>query len=143
MATCPTTGKGSCSFLMVLGRICLSVIFLLSGIGKFMDPAGLSLYMASKGMPMIPFFLYTAALIEILGGVCLLLGIKTRIAALVLFLYLIPVTVIFHAFWDSPPAEVAAQMGNFLKNLAIMGGLLYAIANGAGKCSIDYFIDRD
>lgn len=142
MTTC-TTGAGVCSFLLLLGRICLSILFLLSGIGKFMDPEATSLYMASKGMPMIPFFLYSAALLEVLGGAFLLFGLKTRLSAGVLALFLIPVTLIFHDFWDSPSTEVAEQMANFLKNLAIIGGLLYTVGCGAGKYSIDHFLTRE
>lgn len=142
MTTC-TTGAGMCSFLMLLGRILLSIIFILSGIGKFMDPEGTSLYMASKGMPMIPFFLYSAAIIEVLGGAYLLFGLKTRLSAGILALFLIPVTLIFHDFWDSSPTEVANQMANFLKNLAIIGGLLYTVGCGAGKYSIDQLLNRE
>lgn len=142
MSTC-STGAGCCSFLMLLGRILMSVIFILAGIGKFMDPAGTSLYMASKGMTMIPFFLYTSAIIEILGGAFVLFGFKIRIAALVLALFLIPVTLIFHDFWNSPPTAVAEQMANFLKNLAIIGGLFYIVSSGAGKLSIDRFINKE
>lgn len=142
MTTC-LTGAGSCSFLILLGRILMSVIFLMAGIGKFMDPSGTSLYMASKGMPMVPFFLYAAAIVEVLAGAFLLLGLKTRIAALILVLFLIPATLIFHDFWNSSPADVAAQMVNFLKNLAIIGGLFYIIGNGAGKFSIDHLINKE
>lgn len=62
---------------------------------------------------------------------------------MVLFLFLIPVTIIFHAFWNSIPAEVAPQMIDFLKNLAIIGGLLYIIASGPGKASIDYLCRKE
>ncbi len=108
-----------------------------------MDPNGIALYLASKGMPWTTFFLYASAILETLGGAFLLFGFKTRITALTLLLFLIPVTLIFHEFWNIPTAEVQQQMVEFLKNLAIFGGLLYIIAAGAGKYSIDYLMYKE
>jgi putative oxidoreductase len=132
-----------CSFMMLLGRLCLCTIFILSGIGKFLQPDATSLYMAAKGMPLIPFFLYASAIIEVLGGVLLFFGLKTRWAAFILALYLIPVTAIFHSFWNTIPIESELQLIEFLKNLAIIGGLLYITATGAGKASLDYLFGTD
>jgi len=122
---------------MLIGRICLSTIFILAGVGKFMDPAGTSAYMAAKGMTMVPFFLYAAALVEICGGLSLLLGFKARWGGLLLLLFLIPVTYIFHDFWNSDPAGKQEQMIMFLKNLAIFGGLFYVFSTGAGPLAFD------
>lgn len=128
-----------CSFTVLLGRLCLCAIFILSGIGKFLDHSTIAGYMAAKGMTMIPLFLYAAAIIEILGGLALLLGYKARCAAGILALYLIPVTLIFHDFWNLADGERQLQMIMFLKNLAIFGGLLYVVGCGAGKCACDTF----
>lgn len=125
------------SFLMLAGRIAIGAIFVLAGVGKFMDPAHTSAYMASKGMSMIPFFLYAAATLELLGGLALFLGWKARWGAVILALFLIPTTLIFHNFWIAEPAEKILQQIMFLKNLAIFGGLLYIIATGPGRLSID------
>src|ERR1700722_7070203 len=111
--------------LMLIGRICISIIFILSGINKFMDYHSVAIYMASKGITMIPFFLYAAAIFEVLAGFCLLVGFKVQYAAALLALYLIPVTWIFHDFWNENPVEQVIQMIMFLKNLALFGGLLY------------------
>jgi putative oxidoreductase len=125
------------SSALLLARICLAAIFLLGGISKFMDYNGTAAYMASYGIPMVPFFLVAAALIEIIGGLSLLLGLKTRWGAGLLLLFLIPVTGILHAFWSAAPGEQAMQMINFFKNLAIFGGLLYVLCWGAGEFSMD------
>lgn len=126
------------SFLMFLGRVCISVIFILAGLHKFMDYQGTATYMAAKHLPVIPFFLYTAATIELFGGLCLLIGLKTRYAAALLALFLIPVSFIFHDFWNiSEAAERQLQMGHFLSNLAIFGGLLYVISCGGGRCCVE------
>lgn len=126
-----------CSLGLLLGRICLSAIFILAGIGKFMDYDGTVQYMASKGFTMIPVFLVMAAMVEIIGGLLILLGFRTHWGAAMLLLFLIPTTVIFHDFWNYQGAEQQMQMINFLKNLGIFGGLLYVLCIGAGKCSLD------
>ncbi len=123
---------------MLLGRICLSAIFILAGVGKFMDYEGTAVYMASKGFTMIPLFLYAAAIVEIVGGLSLLLGVKIRWGAILLLLYLICITVIFHDFWNvAEPMARKMQMINFMKNLAIFGGLLYVVSCGAGGWACD------
>lgn len=140
-------GKECCSCtvscLFFLGRVLLCLIFLGSGIGKFLDAEGTQAYMASKGLPMVTFLMYAAAVVEILGSLMLLLGYKTRTGAIILLLFLIPTTLIFHNFWSNPPVEQMLQMMMFMKNLAIMGGLLYIIGAGPGKLSIDYWTCSD
>ena len=109
---------------LVLGRVLLSVIFILSGLGKlphFHDVAGM---MASKGIPLVSVALAITLLIEIGGGLMVLTGYKANYAALVIALWLIPVTLIFHHFWGIPADQQQDQMIHFLKNVAIMGGLL-------------------
>lgn len=125
------------STAMLIARICLSIVFLLAGIGKLMDFHGTAAYMSAYGIPMASFFLVIAALIEIIGGLSILLGFKARWGAGLLLLYLIPVTGIFHAFWSVSGAEQALQMIAFFKNLAIFGGLLYVLCWGAGEFSLD------
>ena len=115
---------------LVLGRVLLSVIFILSGLGKlphFHDIAGV---MGSKGIPLAPVALVITLFIEIGGGLLLLTGYKAKYAALVIALWLIPVTLVFHHFWGIPAEQQQEQMVNFLKNVAIMGGLLI-LANGS------------
>jgi putative oxidoreductase len=111
-------------WLLVLGRVLLSAIFILSGLGKlphFHDVAG---FMASKGIPLASLALVITLVIEIGGGLLVLAGIKARYAAVILALWLVPVTLVFHNFWAVPAAQMQDQMANFLKNVAIMGGLL-------------------
>jgi putative oxidoreductase len=76
-------------------------------------------------------------IIEVLGGLAILVGLYTRLTAWVVFLYLIPTTFIFHNFWAEQGAERINNMIHFQKNLAIMGGLLVLAAFGAGSLSID------
>jgi putative oxidoreductase len=119
------------NYLPTLGRVLLAIIFLLSGIGKIADFGGTQQYMAQYGMPLTAVLLVGAILFEVGGGLSLLLGWKVRYGAFALILFLIPATLIFHTDF----AE-RAQMINFLKNLAIMGGLLALAAAGPGPLSV-------
>ena len=122
---------------LLAGRLLLAYIFILSGIGKIGGFAGTAKYMASMGMPMVEVLLVGAILIELVGGLMLAVGWKARWAAWAIFLFLIPTTLIFHAFWASPEAQVMMQTIQFNKNLAIMGGMLYVAFCGPGRLSLD------
>lgn len=127
-------------FGFLLGRICISTIFILAAINKVMDYEGTAQYMASKGMTMVPVFLILAGLVEFIGGLFVLLGYRTRLGAILLLLFLIPTTIIFHDFWNQTDmASKHLQLNEFLKNLAIFGGLLYVLCVSAGRFSIDRF----
>jgi putative oxidoreductase len=120
-------------WMLLLGRLLLSVIFVLSGLGKiphFHDVAGM---MGQKGIPLATVALVISLLIEIGGGLMVLTGFGARYAALIMFLWLIPVTLVFHHFWGIPEAAKEEQMINFLKNVAIMGGLLILAHGSPGK----------
>ncbi len=124
-------------YLPVIGRYLLAIIFVFSGWGKITGFAGTTAYMASKGMPMPQVLLPGAILVELGGGLALMLGWKARWAALAIFLFCIPTTLVFHNFWALPADQAQNQMIHFLKNLALMGGLLYVVAFGPGALSLD------
>jgi len=124
-------------FAPLAGRILLSAIFLMSAFGKVTDFSGTMAYMSAKGMFAVPFFLVMAILFEVCGGLSVLLGFKARWGALALIVFLIPVTLIFHNFWAVDPDQARMQTINFMKNLAIMGGLLQILAHGSGALSLD------
>src|SRR5262245_44542918 len=107
----PTTA--SIPWAPLAGRILLATIFLLSGLTKFTDWNGTAQYMASHGLPMIPVLLPVAGFVEIAGGLAILLGAQARVAAMLLFLYLIPTTFVFHNFWGLSGAEYVNQMHHF------------------------------
>ena len=119
------------------GRILLSLMFIISGWGKVAGFAGTAGYMASKGMPFPELLLIGTIIVELGGGLMLLAGWQARIAALAIFLFIIPATLIFHNFWAVDPAQAQGQMIHFMKNLTIMGGMLYVMAFGAGPLSLD------
>ena len=122
---------------LLLGRCLLGLIFILSGSGKITGFAATAGYMASKGLPLPELLLIPTILIELGGGLLLVLGYQTRWAALAIFLFLIPATLIFHNFWAVAADQVRDQQINFEKNLAIMGGMLYVVFTGAGRYSLE------
>lgn len=119
------------------GRILLALIFIISGWGKITGFAGTAGYIASKGMPMPEVMAAGAIAVEFLGGLALLAGFKARWAALAIFLFIIPTTLIFHNPSGLLGQEAQSQMINLLKNVAIMGGMLMVFAFGPGRYSID------
>jgi putative oxidoreductase len=124
--------------VIVIGRVLLGLMFLISGLNKIADPAGIQHYMALMGVTwMTTFFYLGAVVVELAGSLSLLLGYRTRIGGWMLFLFMIPTTLIFHTHFADPN-----QMIHFLKNLSVMGGLLYAAQYGAGRFSIDAGLER-
>ena len=121
----------------LLGRICLAAIFFVSAAGKMSDIAGTTGFMASKGIPMAGLLIWGALACEIIGGLLVLVGFRARFGAFLLLLFLIPTTLIIHNFWGVAGQERTAQMLQFLKNVAIMGGLLLVCAYGAGPLGLD------
>jgi len=121
----------------LVGRILVALIFIISGIGKITGYAGTAGYMASKGMPMVDLLLPLTILVELGGGLLIALGWKIRWAAAALFLFLIPVTLLFHNPAGLAGAEAQQQMINLLKNLSIMGGMLCLFAFGPGRFGLD------
>ncbi len=125
------------SYLNPLARFLVALIFIMSGTGKlfgFTQTAGM---MKGVGFPAPSFFLVCAILIEIIGGILLVVGYKVRWASLALIVFLVPATLIFHAANLSDPSQGQQQMIEVLKNLAILGALVKFVADGAGAYALD------
>ena len=123
------------SFGSLIGRILLILIFLNSGIGKIGNFEGTAQYMAKFGMPYTSFFLFGAIVLELLGSVTIMLGYFTRFGALLLIIFLIPTTLIFHTnFVDS------MQKIHFMKNVNMLGGCLILLSAGGGRFSFDHLL---
>ena len=118
-----------------VGRVALGMIFVVSGLGKLAAWRGTVAYASSKGVPEI--LLAIATVLELLGAVSVVVGFRARWGALALLIFLVPVTMVFHNFWAVPAEQQQMEMANFLKNLAIGGGLLIILGRGAGAFSID------
>jgi putative oxidoreductase len=129
--------NASSDALSLIGRIFLAVIFLVSGFGKIGGFEGLIGAIASKGLPMPQVFAVVTVVIELGAGLMLVFGWKARWAALLLAVFTAIVTFFFHNFWAVPEAQKMMEQITFLKNLALIGGLLLVMAFGPGRLSID------
>jgi putative oxidoreductase len=121
----------------LVGRILLALMFLLSGIGKIGDFAGTAGYISSVGLPFSSVLAAGALALEIVAGVALIIGFKTRWAALALALFTLAAAFLFHNYWAMPAGQQMMQQIIFLKNLAVTGGLLMLAVAGAGAWSVD------
>lgn len=121
----------------LVGRTLLALLFVVSGFGKVTGFSGTAAYMASKGMPMTEVLLAGAIAIELAGGLMLVAGWKARWAALAIFLFTIPTTLIFHNPMGLDAQAAQGQMIHLMKNLSIMGGMLLVAAFGPGAWSVD------
>jgi uncharacterized membrane protein YphA (DoxX/SURF4 family) len=118
-------------------RFLVALIFIMSGTGKMFSFAQTSDMMGAAGFRAPSLFLIGAVAFELIGGLLLLFGFKTKIGALLLITFLIPATLIFHAAHLGDPAQTQMQMIQVLKNVAILGALVKFFADGAGLFSID------
>ena len=123
--------------LALIGRILIAVMFVPAGFQKvtgFADTVG---YASSVGMPLPQMGVAVALVVEILGGLALLLGWGTRWAALLLGFFTLVATFFFHNFWSVPADAAMVQELMFWKNIAVVGGLLGFAAHGGGDWSVD------
>jgi putative oxidoreductase len=126
----------------LLGRIAIAAIFLVSGTAKLVDVAGTAAHMSAVGIPFPEPLAMFAGVAEILGALSLMFGALTRVGAIGLILFLIPTTLLFHNFWALEGDEQRLQLVQFLKNLGLIGGLIFLISYGPGRYSIDSLLRR-
>ncbi|MBT9475985.1 DoxX family protein [Polaromonas sp.] len=118
-------------------RLAMVALFLPAGIGKLTGFAGTVGYISSVGLPLPTLAAAAALIVEIVGGLALLAGFGTRIAALVLAAFTLVASFFFHNYWGVPADQAFMQQLLFFKNIAVVGGLLAIAANGAGAWSLD------
>lgn len=123
--------------LSLIGRLLLALLFLPAGINKVTGFAGTVGYIASAGLPLPTLGAIIALVVEIAGGLALIAGFGTRLAALVLAVFTLVASFFFHAYWAVPAAQQFVTQLLFMKNMAVVGGLLTLAAWGAGAWSLD------
>ena len=121
----------------LIGRFLIAALFLPAGIAKLTGFAGTVGYIQSVGLPSPTAAAVIALVVEIAGGVALIVGYQTRIAAVVLAIFTFFASVFFHAYWAAPADQAFVAQLLFFKNIAVMGGLLVLASAGAGSFSID------
>ena len=131
------TASALSDWTSLIGRLGLAALFLWSGYGKLAYMDGNVGYMKAYGMPAAELLIWPVLLVELAAGAMLLVGWKARWAAVALALFTVPATFIFHAYWGVPADQVLNQQIHFMKNLAILGGLLTVFANGSGRYALD------
>jgi putative oxidoreductase len=129
-------------FLLLVGRVLLGWFLLAFGYGKLGGIAGTAAYFTSLGLSPPELLAWFTAIAEIVLGAALILGTATRYAALASFVYVLVATAIAHRYWTYPAAQQAGQYNDWLKNIAIMGGTLYAFVAGAGRYSLDAMLAK-
>lgn len=115
-------------YLMALGRILLVLIYFIGGFGLLVGDVPVD-YAASKGVP--AFAVWIGFAIKLFGGLAVIIGFQTRIAALLLVLFTLGTAFIFHPFW------VEGEWNSFWKEISMIGGLLFVAAVGPGALSVD------
>jgi putative oxidoreductase len=133
-----------------LGRIFLSLLFVVSGVQKLMDISEITKLLADSAVPIpeqvVPYLQgipkyqalgYLVAGVEVLGGLMVLVGLKARWGALLLAVFTALTIVFVHHFWDMSGAAFKTNLVESLKNLSIIGGLLYVATFGPGSASVD------
>ena len=122
---------------LAIGRILIALIFVSSGIEKFMDLGAAASAIGSKGLPYPNILAVLTAILETGGGLLIIVGWQTRLAALALAIFSAVAAYYFHDFWNQTGPQNANNMIHFMKNVSIIGGLLMLCAVGAGRYSLD------
>ena len=119
-------------YLPLAARVCLCLVFLKAGITHILDFNSTARMMTNLGLPIASVLLFFTVVFQLLGGLSLLLGYKVNIGSILLILFLIPATLVFHN-----PITDPSEINNFLKNIGLIGGLLMVIYTSTGAKSID------
>ena len=120
----------------LLGRLLVVALFIPAGLSKIGGFEGTVGYIASVGLPLATVAAVVAIAVEVLGGAALLLGWRTKQAALILAVFTLVATVLFHNFWAMPAEQAFMQQLMFMKNIAVVGGLLVLASLGGGQWSL-------
>jgi putative oxidoreductase len=124
------------SIVALIGRVLFSMIFIFSGISHFLHST--IEYAASQGVPMASFTVPLSGAIAVAGGLSILAGYRARWGAILIVVFLIPVTLSMHKFWTvTDPAMAQMQMAHFMKNVALLGAALLIAYFGSGPLSVD------
>lgn len=123
--------------ILLLARLAMSAIFVQSGFGKILGFGGFVEMLAGQGIPFASLFALVGVCVEFGGGLAILLGAWTRLAAVALAVFTAIAALIAHRYWSAPEAMRMMQQIQFMKNLAIVGGFLALLMSGAGRYSLD------
>lgn len=127
--------------LVLFGRILYTAVFLVSVPGHFSEST--ILHAANQGVPLAGFLVPVSGIVALLGGVSIMLGYRAKEGAWLIVLFLAPVTLMMHRFWDiADPATAALQQIHFMKNLSLLGAALLIAHFGSGPLSLENWTRR-
>lgn len=130
----PALVEGAQRALLVTGRALLGLYFLIPGITKVTGYAGTAEYMAAHGVPIIGLLLPLTILLQIGGGLALIAGFRTQLVAFVFAGLTLVISIFMHDFWSMDEGQARAhELQNFIKNLAIMAGLMYVAGSKSAR----------
>ena len=139
--TTPST-KGE-DVIVLLGRVALGAIFVKSGLQKLMALSAFAASLAGRGIPESATWAVIGAMVEFVGGIMIITGLRARAASLLMILFVIVATGISHRYWEFADAAARrAQESQFFKNLSILGGFLLLYVCGPGRFSLDTLLRR-
>ena len=128
---------GAIDVWLLIGRVALAWVFVAIGWSHILNPAGLTAYLASLKAPAPELLAWIGLIMEVVISITLVFGVATRYGAVVGIVFLIVATGLAHRYWEYSGPAVSAQYTNFLKNLSMLGGMLYVFAFGPGRFSLD------
>ena len=123
--------------ILAIARTLLVAMFIFSGLVKFMDLTRTAAHIAGKGLPAPMLLAACAGALEVTGGVLVMIGYRTREAALALALFSIATAILFHDFWNQAGREQVAQMLNAWENVSVAGGLVFVAFAGPGPVAVE------
>jgi putative oxidoreductase len=121
--------------IVPVGRVLFALIFVASVIGHLSSAQVVEA--SAHGVPLATIIVPLAGLLALVGGVCIMLGYRARFGALLLLIFLVPVTLIMHKFWGLPDPQAAMQKIHFMKNTSLIGACLLIMHFGSGPYSLD------
>ena len=127
---------------LLAGRVLLGSLFLLSGLGKFPNISGFAASLSSEGLPHPALLAAVAVMTEVVGGASLILGTLPRVTSVAMIVFTIAATVTMHRYWEQSAAAMQAEKMNLLKNLGLIGGLLFYRVAGPGALSWSSWWER-
>lgn len=131
------------AFVLFIGRLLLSIIFIYSAVSQVNNWDNLTEIMTAKQIPMIPVFLVLSLVLQLFGALALIFGNKSRLGAVLLILFIIPTTIVFHDWWNLAGQDQEIEMITFMRNMAILGGLFYILVFGSGHNAYEEYYDEE
>ena len=123
--------------LLLAGRLCIGVLFIPDAYGKILNFQRFADSLGPKGLPFPTVWAVLAIVAAGAGGLGVLLGYRTRLAALLLIAFVIMANLTSHPFWEFQEAARRAQEASFWKNISLIGGLIFLFVQGSGRLAAD------